>query len=476
MPKPHIIVIYMDDLGYGDVGAYGATRVATPRIDALAAEGVRFTDGYATSATCTPSRYALMTGRYPWRIDGAEILAGDAALIIDPAEVTLPRMLSEAGYRTGIVGKWHLGLGSGDAPIDWNAQISPGPGDVGFDESFIMAATQDRVPTVFIRDGFVVDADPNDPIDVDYETNFEGEPTALTHPEMVRMPWTHRHNDSIVNGIPRIGFMKGGTAARWVDEEIADRLMDEAVEFIQRDRPEPFFLYLPLHQPHVPRTPHPRFAGSTGMGPRGDAIAEADWCVGRIVDALEEAGLRDDTLIIFTSDNGPVLDDGYQDGAIELAGDHRPAGPLRGGKYSLFDGGTRVPFIVSWPGVVEPQTSSALVCQLDILASLAALVGSDAASVDGENLSDALLGRSPHGRRSLVLEAMTHTVFRAENWVLIPPSKGPEILAETGIESGHSDQYQLYDLGADIAETRNVAAEQPDRTADLIARYEEALR
>lgn len=472
MVKPNIVVIYMDDLGYGDVGAYGATSVDTPNIDALAADGVRFTNGYATSATCTPSRYALMTGRYPWRIEGAEILAGDASLIIAAEEMTLARMLAERGYRTGIVGKWHLGLGRPGERIDWNGQIGPGPEAVGFDESFIMAATQDRVPTVFIRDGRVVDADPDDPIHVDYDHNFDGEPTAIDHPELVRMPWSHGHNDSVVNGIPRIGFMKGGAAARWVDEEIADRLMDVATEFIRREGEQPFFLYLPLHQPHVPRTPHPRFVGATKMGPRGDAIAEADWCVGRIVEALESAGIRDETLIVFTSDNGPVLDDGYHDGAVELVGDHRPAGPLRGGKYSLFDAGTRVPFIVSWPGVVEPQVSDAIVCQMDLLTSLASLIGPPCESDDGLDVSEALLGRSSIGRSGLVVEAMTHTALRYENWAMIPPSDGPLRLATTGTETGHAAEYQLYDLDADAGETRNVAATNPDRLRGLIEIYE----
>ncbi|WP_344738752.1 arylsulfatase [Microbacterium awajiense] len=471
MDRPHIIVIYMDDLGYGDVGAYGATRVATPHMDALAADGIRFTNGYATSATCTPSRYALMTGRYPWRIEGAEILAGDASLIIGTDDMTLPRMLSEAGYRTGIVGKWHLGLGREGESIDWNAHVSPGPNDVGFHESYIMAATQDRVPTVFIRDGDVVGLDPGDPIEVDYERNFDGEPTGIDNPELVRMPFSHGHDNSIVNGIPRIGFMRGGKAARWVDEEIADRFVEVATEFIRRDSEQPFFLYLPLHQPHVPRTPHPRFVGATDMGPRGDAIAEADWCVGRIVDALDELGIRDDTLIVFTSDNGPVLDDGYQDDAVELAGDHRPAGPLRGGKYSLFDAGTRVPFIVSWPRQITPQTSDALICQMDLLPSLARIVGSAIAAPDGEDLSRALLGREPEGRSSLVVEAMSNTALRHGRWAMIPPSEGPRRMATTGIETGHAGDYQLYDLSADDAEAHDLAKTHPAQLHELIEIY-----
>ncbi len=210
---PNIVIIYMDDLGYGDVGAYGATEIKTPNMDKLAQGGVMFTNGYASSATCTPSRYALLTGQYPWRNKNAKILPGTAPLLIDTNQMTIPKMLKEKGYTTGIVGKWHLGLGEGN--VDWNKKISPGPNEVGFDYSFIMAATQDRVPTVYIENGTVVGLDPNDPIQVNYDKNFPGEPTAIDHPEMLKMKWHHGHNNSIVNGIPRIGFMKGGEKAKW---------------------------------------------------------------------------------------------------------------------------------------------------------------------------------------------------------------------------------------------------------------------
>lgn len=467
---PNIVLVYFDDLGYGDVGVYGATSLPTPNMDRLAESGLRFTDGYASSATCTPSRYALMTGEYPWRNQDARILAGDAPLLIEAGRVTLPSMLQEHGYRTGIVGKWHLGLGSG--PIDWNSQIRPGPNEVGFEESFIIAATQDRVPTVFLRNGRVVDLDPDDPIEVSYEENFEGEPTGLDRPDLLRLHWTHGHHDSIVNGIPRIGFMRGGRTARWVDEDMADTFLGEARRFISEDDSRPFFLYLPLHQPHVPRTPHPRFVGSSGLGPRGDAIVEADWCVGEVLRALDEAGLTDDTLVILSSDNGPVLNDGYRDGAVELAGTHRAAGPLRGGKYSLFDGGTRVPLIVSWHGHVEPGVSAALVCQMDLLASLAALVGDDREPCDSVDTIDAFLGRADSGRESLVVEAQSRTALRHGRWVMIPPSAGPAVMPTTGIETGHMDHYQLYDLDDDTGQHNDLAGDRPELLRQLIDEYE----
>lgn len=304
---------------------------------------------------------------------------------------------------TGVVGKWHLGLGMGN--VDWNQPISPGPNELGFDYSYIMAATQDRVPTVYIENGTVVGLDPNDPIEVNYETNFEGEPTALTHPELLRVKWHHGHNQSIVNGIPRIGFMKGGKNALWKDEDMADHFLDKSIAFIKANKDQPFFLYYAMQQPHVPRTPHPRFVGSTGMGPRGDVIAEADWCVGEFLKTLEELNLLERTLIVFTSDNGPVVNDGYFDDAVEKLGDHQPSGPWRGGKYSLFEAGTRVPFVTYWKGTIEPSVSDALVSQVDLMASLAALVGVDFENSDSQNLLDTFLGKSTNGRENLVLEA-----------------------------------------------------------------------
>ena len=211
---PNVIVILADDLGFGDVSAYGSKTIHTPNIDKLAREGVCFTNGYATSATSTPSRYALMTGMYPWKNSEAKILPGDAPLIIDEQTFTLPEMMRQAGYKTAAIGKWHLGMGRGQ--VDWNKPVVPGANQIGFDYSCLIAATNDRVPTVYVEDGLVAGLDPADPIYVDYEHNFEGEPTALSNPELLKMKWSHGHNNSIVNGIPRMGYMKGGEKARWV--------------------------------------------------------------------------------------------------------------------------------------------------------------------------------------------------------------------------------------------------------------------
>ena len=479
---PNIVVMYADDLGFGDVSCYGATALDTPNIDRLASEGLMFHHGYATAATCTPSRYSLLTGSYSWRNERAHILPGDAPLIIDPDTSTLPSVLKQAGYTTGVVGKWHLGIGEGNQ--NWNEPLPLTPLDIGFDYSYIMAATNDRVPCVYLDGRDVVGLDPSDPIEVEYDKSkpFSGLPTGKDNPELLKMKFHHGHDMSIVNGVSRIGYMRGGEAALWVDEDMADVFLEKAISFVAENKDNPFFLYYAFHQPHVPRLPHPRFVGSTGMGPRGDAIAEMDWCVGEMLDALERCGLKEDTIVVFSSDNGPVLNDGYYDEAVELCGDHRPAGPLRGGKYSMYDGGTRVPFIVSWPGAVGPEESAALVSQVDFLASFAALAGVslDAdAGPDSVDVLDALLGQSDEGRAEIVLEGVqAKTVLRQGDWVFIPPHEGLPVNTNVNIETGNCPIPQLYYLADDIGQIENVASIHPDvaeRMADRLRQIRSEL-
>ncbi len=467
---PNVIIIYLDDLGYGDVGAYGATELATPNIDRLANNGVRFTRGYATSATCSPSRYALLTGIYPWRNENAKILPGTAPLLIDTTQMTIPKMLKEKGYYTGIVGKWHLGLGDGN--VDWNKQISPGPNQVGFDYSYIMAATQDRVPTVYIENGTVEGRDPNDPIEISYEKNFDGEPTGKENPELLKMKWHHGHNNSIVNGIPRIGFMKGGEKAKWIDEDMADNFLAKAQQYVKEHKNEPFFLYYAMQQPHVPRTPNERFVGKSGLGPRGDVIVEADWCIGEFLKTLEEEGILENTLIILSSDNGPVLNDGYYDDAVEKLGNHTPGGSLRGGKYSLFEAGTRVPFITYWKGKITPSVSDAMICQVDLISSIANLVGSNIETTDSKTLTDVLLGKSTTGRDELIIEATTRTAYRKGDWIMIPPYDGPAINNEVYIELGNADEFQLYNIKEDIEQQHNLAETNKKKLEEMIIDFE----
>jgi arylsulfatase A-like enzyme len=471
--RPNVLVIIADDLGYGDVSCYGSQTIHTPNIDRLANEGLRFTQGYSTSATSTPSRYGLMTGMYPWRNKDAKILPGDAPLIISTQVQTLPKLMQEAGYATAAIGKWHLGLGNGQ--VDWNTTVSPNPSDIGYAYSYIQAATNDRVPCVFVENGKVDGLNPADPIYVSYKENFEGEPTGKLNPELLKMHPSHGHDMSVVNGISRIGFMKGGKTALWTDETMAEVFVTKAKKFIFEHKDQPFFMYYGLHQPHVPRVPNEKFAGKSGMGPRGDAILEADWGVGELLNYLDELGLTENTLVIFSSDNGPVVDDGYQDQAVELLGDHKPAGPLRGGKYSLFDGGTRVPFIVRWPGEVEPgKVSDAIVCQMDLVASFSELTDVPLTQqYDSRNVLKALLGRSPQGRSELIIEGIRNLAYREGDWVMIPPSEGLAYTKATGTETGRSPEYQLYNLKTDLGQRINLATQEPERVEAMEERYKE---
>ncbi len=467
--KPNVIVILADDLGYGDLGVYGGQAISTPNLDKLASEGVCFNNGYATSATSTPSRYALFTGMYPWKNKDAAILPGDAPLLIGVDQFTMPKMMQSNGYTTAAIGKWHLGMGMGTQ--NWNERVVPGANEIGFDYSCLIAATNDRVPTVFVENGNVVGLEASDPISISYTENFDGEPTALTNPEMLKMTWHHGHNNSIVNGIPRIGFMKGGEKAKWVDEDMADYFVGKVVEFIDENKDKPFFLYYGLHQPHVPRTPHSRFVGSTTLGPRGDAIVEADWCVGELIAKLESEGLLENTLIIFSSDNGPVLNDGYNDGAEEMLGDHNPMGGLRGGKYSLFDAGTHVPFFTYWKDHIESSRSDVMVSQLDIVASVASLVGAEVpAGLDSDDQLDVFLGKSQNGRDKYVTEAMGRLAYRSGQYVVIPPYAGRSH-NETGNELGNVAEFALYDLQADPTQKHDIAKENPELLESLKAEF-----
>jgi arylsulfatase A-like enzyme len=472
---PNILLIYADDLGYGDVSCYGASKIQTPNIDRLAKDGLRFTDAHSSAATCTPSRYSLLTGEYAFRKKGTGVLPGDAALVIEPGRTTVPSMLAKAGYSTGVVGKWHLGLG--DEKLDWNGAIKPGPAEIGFGYCFIMAATGDRVPCVYVENGRVVGLDPNDPIRVSYKEPFANEPTGKKNPEMLKVKPSHGHDMALINGISRIGYMTGGKAAHWKDEDMADVFTSKAVAFLEdaaKTADKPFFLSFNLHDIHVPRVPHPRFAGKSKLGTRGDVILQADWCVGEVLNALDRLKLAETTLVIFSSDNGPVVDDGYQDGAVKNLGDHKPAGPLRGGKYSNYEGGTRVPFVLRWPGRVKAGVSDALVCQVDFLASFAALVDQKLAAGDGPdsfNVLPALLGESAKGREHL-LEQAGAISLRSGTWKYIPPRQGPKVNQNTNTEMGNDPEGMLFDLANDPGETKNLIKEQSERAAGMKAMQE----
>lgn len=463
--KPNVIFILADDIGYGDLSCNGAKTINTPNVDKLANAGVRFTDAHAVAATSTPSRYSLFTGHYAWRRNDTGIATGDAGMIIRPEQPTIADMFRECGYTTGAIGKWHLGLGDKAGSQDWNGFITPGPQDIGFDYSYLMAATGDRVPCVYVENQRIVNLDPNDPIAVSYKEPFPGEPLGKDHPEMLtNLKPSHGHDMAIVNGISRIGYMKGGKSALWKDEFIADSIAGKAVDFINKHQSSPFFLYVGTNDIHVPRFPHPRFVGKSGMGPRGDSLLQFDWIVGQIIEALEKNGLMENTLIVLTSDNGPVVDDGYQDQAVELLGDHTPWGEFRGGKYSNFEAGTRVPFIVCWPEQVQPKVSDALVSHIDLYASMAKLVGKElqpGAAPDSKDYLSAFLGEDNKGRE-YVIEAAGSLSVSDGNWKYIKPSKGAAYAKETNTELGNDKAEQLYNLKEDIGEKNNVAAQNPE--------------
>lgn len=472
--KPNVIFIYADDLGYGDLGSYGAIKLKTPNLDRLAASGTRFTNAHSSSATCTPSRYALMTGVYPWRQAGTGVLPGDAKLIVPTDKPTLATVFKDAGYRTAVVGKWHLGLGT-QVEKNWNQLVKPGPKEVGFDYSFIFPATADRVPTVFMENQVVLGLDPNDPIEVNYKEQVGNDPTGKDHPELLKMPASpnHGHNNTIVNGIGRIGYMSGGHQARWVDEEISTTFLSVAQDFIRLNQKNPFFLFFSLTEPHVPRMPATYFKGKSGLGYRGDAILQLDWTVGEIMRELDNLGLTENTIIAFSSDNGPVLDDGYVDGAVAERNGHHPAGELRGGKYSIFEGGTRVPFIISGKGVQKNNVSNALYGQIDLLASFAQMLGKEkpASAMDSEPLYNTLMGKTSNGRKYLVEHATTLAIVQ-DNWKYIAPHNGATYSKLTDTEYGNLPSAQLYDLSKDIGEKNNLAEKYPKRVKELAALLE----
>ena len=439
--KPNVILIYADDLGYGDLECYGAKNVQTPHINRLAQEGIRFTDAHAVAATSTPSRYSLLTGEYAWRKPGTDVAAGNAGMIISPGQFTLADMFKSVGYATGAIGKWHLGLGEKTGEQDWNAPLSSTPADLGFDYHYIMAATADRVPCVFIEDSQIANYDPSAPIEVSYRQNFPGEPTGKDNPELLyNLKPSHGHDMSIVNGISRIGYMKGGGKALWKDENIADSITTHAIQFIESHKDEPFFLYFATNDVHVPRFPHDRFRGKNPMGLRGDAIAQFDWSVGELLNTLDRLGLTENTLVILSSDNGPVVDDGYADEAEERLNGHRPSGPWRGNKYSAFEGGTAVPAIVRWPARIQSGKESST------------LLGDDETN------------------RPWVMEYSSNHVLsvRSGKWKYIDPSDGPAMIPwGPKIETGNLSTPQLYLLDENVYEQENVAEKYPAKVFEL---------
>lgn len=465
---PNVVIIYGDDVGFADISAQGGGKIATPNIDKLAAEGLRFTDGHCSAATCTPSRFSMLTGVHGFR-HGIRVLPPNAPLTVPLDKLTLPRVFKHAGYDTAIVGKWHLGLGTKGEPVDWNGEVKPGPLEVGFDHSFLLPSTNDRVPCVYLLNHRVLNLDPADPLFVgkkpDGVTCTEYPDGTRNRAAMTYYPSTHGHDNSVINGIGRIGYQWGGKAALWSDEDMTDVFVERSKAWLaERPKDKPFFLFYSAQDIHVPRAPHPRFQGKSGLGHRGDAMVQFDWAVGEILKTLAEQGLADETLVIFSSDNGPVYDDGYDDGTKvhtstkEVDQGHDGSGPYRGGKYQISEGGTRVPFIVRWPGRIKPGVSEALVNQIDFVASFSKLLGREIApgdAIDSRDILPALLGDDPAGLPFMVEEAGT-LALREGPWKFVL--------------GGKNRAGQLYNLREDIGEQANLASKHPDRLATMKAR------
>lgn len=477
--KPNVIVIMADDLGYGDLSSYGATAFKTPHIDRLAAGGLRFTGGYCSASTCTPTRYSFLTGSYAFRRKGTGIAPPNGHLVVPPDAFTIADLAKTAGYKTAVIGKWHLGLGAEGKGPNWNGVIAPGPREIGFDYNFLLPTTNDRVPQVFAENDRVLNLDPKDPLWVGDKQPAGDHPTGITHRDTLKMNWSHGHNGTIHNGISRIGYYTGGHAARFRDEDLADTWAKKSDAWIEVNRAAPFFLFLASHDLHVPRMPHERFQGKSGLGFRGDAILEFDWQVGEVMKTLDRLGLTEKTLVVICSDNGPVMDDGYQDDALEKRGAHRAGGPLRGGKYSVFEGGTRTPFITFWKGRIKPGVSSEIVSTIDLAASLAALTGTPLpadAAVDSFDVSGALLGvPGAKGREHLVQQdngGSGNFGFRVGDWKLVryDTKQANNEIVEARLTRTAVPQFQLFDLAKDPGEKTDVLAQHPEIAERLKAR------
>ncbi len=398
---PNIVLILADDLGYGDVGCYGATKVKTPNIDRLASEGRRFTDAHSASAVCTPSRYALLAGEYPFRKNLWGPVMNPSPLVIEPSRTTIASLLKRQGYATACFGKWHLGFGSKPKP-NWNADLKPGPLELGFDHYFGIPVVSSHPPFVWVEDHRVVGLDPADPL------VYGGAPPTQEFPEKMMTP-----------------AISGGKAAHalYRDEELGASLTEKATAWMRSQKGTPFFLYFATPHIHHPFTPGARFKGSSQAGRYGDFIQEFDWMVGEVMRTLDELKLSDNTLVILTSDNGGMLNQGGQD--AWKAG-HRLNGDLLGFKFDSWEGGHRVPFIARWPGKIPAGSlSDQLICHVDMLATFAALTGSKLTGADGPdslNVLPALTGTPDKPIRDHVVLApskKSNLALREGRWVYI---------------------------------------------------------
>ncbi len=441
---PNVVIILADDLGYGDLGCYGAKHTVTPHLDRLARQGMRFTDAHSPSAVCTPTRYGLLTGRYAWRTRLKRgTLVGDSPALIEEGRLTLAGLLKDKGYTTAAIGKWHLGLGH-DAKTDFAKALRPGPLDVGFDSFFGTPASLDMVPYVYVE---------ND--------------------RVLALPTAQSEKSPKPNYFDGVFWREGPAAPGFRHRDVLPELTRRAEQFIQAQSAErPFFLYFALTSPHTPWVPTDDFQGRTSLGEYGDFVAQTDAAVGRVLAALESRKLADKTLVIFTSDNG----------AIPLppqfaASGHKPNGPWRGQKADCWEAGHRVPYLVRWPSHTPAGAMCAeTICHTDVLATLAALVGRklpDDAGEDSINILPLFLGRQIERP---IREAIVH--HSGDGVFAIRQGKWKAIfhLGSGGFSQPKTEQAvpggptgQLYDLDADPGETRNLWQGSPDMVAKLTA-------
>lgn len=439
---PHIVLLLADDMGYGDPGCYNAeSKIATPAIDRLAAEGIRLTDAHSAGAFCVQSRYGLLVGRFPFR---AKLNWGRQA-VIEADRPTLPGMLRSHGYRTAMIGKWHQGL-DGGPNHDWSRPLVGGPVDRGFDSYFGIPASLDQTPYYFIRG--------NRPVEPPTETIAASDTPG----------WS---------SIQGAFWRAGGIAPGFKHAEVLPKLTDEALRVIREhdksDGGGPLFLYVALPAPHTPWLPEEKYLGKSGAGLYGDFVLQVDDTVRRITQALADSGMLDETLLIFSSDNGPT----WYPADVQRLG-HSAAGPLRGMKGDAWEGGHRVPLIVRWPGQVEPASvSSRPVCFTDVMATLADVIGKplpEGAGPDSVSFLPALLGKPDRTPRPPMVLKGNGTVICEGRWKLITHLGSGGFSAprqETPTANGPAGQ--LYDLQDDLGETTNLWQKHPDIVAHLLA-------
>lgn len=416
--RPNVVVIMADDLGYGDLGCYGATEVSTPNCDRLAREGRKFTDAHTPSAVCSPTRFGLLTGTYPWRENRVpRHLHADEPLVIRDGEATVASLLKQAGYATACVGKWHLGA-QRQNPIDWQQPLRPGPNDVGFDSFFGVINSHNQAPYVWVENDTILDRRPGEVFAIEKQT-----------------------------------VQTSGKKYRNSYEGEA-RLAPRAVKFLEHNQHKPFFLYYPTSAVHLPHTPGKAWQGKSKLGQYGDYIQEFDWEVGQVLDTLDRLKLADNTIVVVTADNGGIAKFGNPR--------HKVNGPLRAGKTTAYEGGHRVAYLVRWPGRVPAGTTcDETICHVDLMATLCAALQIELpsqAGPDSHNVLPAWLGQ-PHSEP--LREATVCVSQMAADFSI---RQGPWKLILLG---GAKPGKELYNLEQDPAESKDLSAAEPQRVAEL---------